>query len=318
MKKNLFLLCFVIASMCLCIGCTKEENVIKDNEVKESLTDNGDAVEKEEDMIEKDYTVSSDKYEKKEGIEYGTLTTIEYYSSVTETTRKANILLPAGYSKNKKYPVLYLFHGMGGDHNEWRGAMPVYTIGNAIASGEAKEMIVVMPNIRARKNDAGNPSDAYSPEHFAAFDNFINVLQKDLIPYIEENYSVYTEREKTAVAGLSLGGRESLYIGRVMCDKFAYIGAFTPAPGVTAYSYNGFSEEGLMKEEELAFPDEYKPELLVVTAASNDTMVLETPKGYHELFNKYNIEHEFYTIEGGHNFGVWKPSLYNFIIELFK
>lgn len=310
MRKKLLAIGIIAVGVSICVGCSDSKVTINDDVANETT--------EKEDMDEKNYAVSSDKYLKKDGIEYGTMETIKYYSTITETNRKANVLLPAGYTEDKKYPVLYLFHGIGGDHNEWNGAFPIYTIGNAIANGEAEEMIVVMPNIRARKNDGANPSDAYSAEHFAAFDNFINVLQKDLMPYIEENYSVYTDRDNTAVAGLSLGGRESLYIGRVMCDRFAYIGAFTPAPGVTAYSHNGFGEEGLLEEAELVFPDEYKPKLLVITAASNDTMVLDTPEGYHKLFDKYSIEHEFYTIEGGHNFAVWKPSLYNFIIELFK
>ena len=103
---------------------------------------------------------------------------------------------------------------------------------------------IFMPNVRAREDDSANPSDIYSTEHFKAFDNFINDLRDDLMPYMEENYSVATGRENTAIAGLSMGGRESLYIGTKLTNQFAYIGAFCPAVGVLK-SEDYTTEEGL-------------------------------------------------------------------------
>ena len=110
----------------------------------------------------------------KEGVTYGKIAEISYDSKTTGTTRKANIILPPEFDENKRYPVLYLLHGIGGDHNEWLGAEPVYVLSNLVAEGKAEEMIVVIPNVRARANDAGNPQDIYTPEHYKAFDNFIN------------------------------------------------------------------------------------------------------------------------------------------------
>ena len=176
---------------------------------------------------------------------------------------EANVLLPAGYSEDKKYPVLYLLHGSEGDHNEWKKGEPKYVVGNVIASGEAKEMIVVMPNVRARANDGPVALSDDTLENFKAFDNFINDLQQCLMPYIEENYSVYTEREKTAVAGLSLGGRESIYIGRTLYEEFAYIGSFSPGPGVVAYKMGQLEEDGLFEKEELSFPEGYEPKKVI-------------------------------------------------------
>ena len=168
----------------------------------------------------------------KEGVTYGELVEITYDSGTTGTTRKANIILPPDYDENKKYPVLYLLHGIGGDHNEWLGAQPVNVISNLVAAGEAVPMITVIPNVRARADDAVNPQDIYTLEHYKAFDNFINDLRDDLMPYIEANYSILKGKENTAIAGLSMGGRETLFVGCSMPETFGYMGAFTPAPGL--------------------------------------------------------------------------------------
>ena len=114
----------------------------------------------------------------KEGITYGRLLEITYESSTTGTIRKANIVLPPNFDASKQYPVLYLLHGIGGDHNEWLGAEPVYVLSNLAAEGKAESMITVIPNVRARANDAGNPQDIYTLGHYKAFDNFINDLKE--------------------------------------------------------------------------------------------------------------------------------------------
>ena len=124
----------------------------------------------------------------KEGVTYGQLKEITYNSKTTGTTRKANIILPPDYDENKKYPVLYMLHGIGGDHNEWLGAEPVNVLSNLMAAGDAVSMIAVIPNVRARANDEGNPQDIYTLEHFKAFDNFINDLRYRINIQIIINY----------------------------------------------------------------------------------------------------------------------------------
>lgn len=245
---------------------------------------------------------------------YGTLKEIKYDSTTTGTKRRANIILPADYSTDKEYPVLYLLHGIGGNHNEWKDGKPVFVIGNLIAEGKAKDMIVVMPNVRARANDDGNPSDIYSPEHFAAFDNFINDLRDDLMPYLKENYSIAEGRMNTAIAGLSMGGREALYIGLSMPETFGYIGAFEPAPGVLPYA----SEAGLFTEETLKLPDEYNNRTFIMIVKGNqDGTVGDNPLNYHNALTKNGTVHTYYTMDGGHDFTVWKNGLYNFARRIF-
>ena len=291
-----------------------------DNEAEEDLTENTimDVAEYEVERQEINYTVSGDLLWKLADVEYGEMVEVEYESSVTGTTRKANVLLPAGYTTEKQYPVLYLLHGSDGDHNEWKKGEPKYVVGNAIASGEAKEMIVVMPNVRASADDSATAFGNDTLGNFKAFDNFINDLEKALMPYIEENYSVYTDREHTAIAGLSLGGRESIYIGRTMYEEFAYIGSFSPGPGVVAYKMGKLTEEGLFEPEDLAFPEGYEPKLLMITEGDADSIVGNIPHIYHDLFTDAGVEHVFYTIKGGHDYTVWKRSLYGFIVEIFE
>lgn len=299
---------------------TEQEDIENENielsttmqESTEEISEEQKETEQEENTQEAQYAVPDGYNVKKENVMYGTLETIEYDSKTTGTKRKANIILPAEYDTNKEYPVLYLLHGIGGDHNEWLGADPVVVIGNMIARKEAEEMIVVMPNIRARAEDAGNPSDIFTLEHFQAFDNFIYDLQDDLMPFIEENYSVEAGRENTAIAGLSMGGRESLYIGFTMADTFGYVGAFCPAPGVLPYD----TEKGLFEKDEFVLPPEYDSYVMIVEG-SNDNVVGQWPSTYHQTLLDNGVEHTYYVTEGGHDFNVWTHGLYHFAKELF-
>ena len=176
-------------------------------------------------------------------------------------------------------------------------------------------MIVVMPNCRARANDAGNPSDIFTTEHFAAFDNFINDLRDNVIPYINKTYSVATGRENTAIAGLSMGGRESLYIGFSMPETFGYIGAFEPAVGVLPYDTEG----GLFTESNFKLPDEYNNQTYVmIVKGKSDTTVGDAPLRYHNTLTTNGTTHAYYEREGGHDFTVWKNGLYNFARRIFR
>jgi enterochelin esterase-like enzyme len=246
------------------------------------------------------------------------MTTVEYYSETTGQTRKANVILPAGYDESKEYPVLYLLHGLGGDHKEWLAADPLYIIGNLIETGQAEEMIVVMPNVRARKDDSPNPPDVFTLEHYKAFDNFINDLSNDLMPYIEANYSIKKGRKNTAIAGLSMGGRESLYIGFTLPEKFGYIGAFSPAYGILPYTNFGITEEGLFTEETFKLPEKYSNNTYVmIVTGKSDTLVKNEPFRYHQALEDNGVEHVYYERAGGHDFTVWRPALDNFVKNIF-
>lgn len=252
--------------------------------------------------------------QKKSGVTYGSLRQISYNSTTTGKKRIANVILPAGYSEEKEYPVLYLLHGIGGDHTEWLGSNPVQVIGNLIAEEMAPEMIVVMPNVRARADDKKDPSDIYTTEHFKAFDNFINDLRDDLMPYMKENYPIAEGRTNTAIAGLSMGGRESLYIGLSMPDTFGYIGAFEPAVGVLPYD----REDGLFTEDTLKLPDGYNDRTyILICKGTKDTTVGDAPLNYHNALTNNGTPHAYYTVDFGHDHSAWKNGLYNFVRRIF-
>ncbi len=253
-----------------------------------------------------------------ENVTYGTLVEEEYYSTTTGKDRNVNIILPANYTEEKKYPVLYLLHGIGGNQNEWiRGGQPQYVIGNLVARGLAKEMIVVVPNCRARADDSA--TNEFSLEHYQAFDNFINDLRDNLMPYVNSKYSVASGRKNTAIAGLSMGGRESLNIGLKMPETFGYIGAFSPGYGVFGYTANGVTEEGLFTEETFRLPEEYKENtLLMLNNGISEGGENAIGGTCHRVLEANGIPHLFYVTEGGHDFKVWKHGLYNFALQIFN
>ena len=166
----------------------------------------------------------------RDSIAHGKIDTITYKSKTVDTLRRTLIYTPPGYSKKNKYPVLYLLHGIGGDEKEWlNGGKPQVILDNLYAQGKIEPMIVVMPNGRAMKNDRAG-GNIMASDKVQAFATFEKDLLNDLIPFIEKKYSVFTDREHRAIAGLSMGGGQSLNFGLGNLDKFAWIGGFSSAP----------------------------------------------------------------------------------------
>ncbi|WP_295078913.1 family 43 glycosylhydrolase [Ruminococcus sp.] len=246
-------------------------------------------------------------HQEKAGVQYGTVKSGTYYSTTCNRNKPYNILLPANYSENRKYPVLYVMHGYWENQDRMitTGNGTMYTrqiIGNAIAEGEAEEMIVVFPYIYSSATQAD--CSAMDDANNAAYDNFINDLTKDLMPYIEKTYSVKTGRENTAITGFSMGGRESLLIGMQRPDLFSYIGAICPAPGVTG---------------DFKWKSGEEPHLVLLTAGSNDEVVYSTPNGYHESFTKNGVPHVWHYVNGGyHGDNSIHAHIYNFVRAVFK
>src|SRR5262249_10238544 len=148
---------------------------------------------------------------RRDDIARGKVETVEYDSKTAGTKRKMVIYTPPAFSKDARYPVLYLLHGRGGNETGWRrGGRADVILDNLYAAKKAVPMIVVMPN--------------------GSISGFEDDLLKDIIPYVESHYPVKADREHRAVAGLSMGGRQSLSIGLKHLDQFAWVGAFS-APG---------------------------------------------------------------------------------------
>jgi enterochelin esterase-like enzyme len=240
-------------------------------------------------------------------IAHGKIDTVNYESKTVGTKRKAVIYTPPGYSKDKKYPVLYLLHGIGGDEFEWlNGGHPQVILDNLYAENKIEPMIVVMPNGRAMKDDraVGNIFDSIKVQAFAKFEKD---LLNDLIPFIEKNYPVYTDRETRAIAGLSMGGGQSLNFGLGNLAKFTWIGSFSAAPNT--------------KQPELLVPNpdetRKKLKLLWISCGNNDSLITFSQRT-HDYLESNNVPHIFYIEPGVHDFKVWKNDLYLFTQLLFK
>ena len=257
---------------------------------------------------------------KKDGVEYGCLTEVEYFSKTTDTMRKCFVYTPPNYNPDTVYPVMYLLHGIGGTHTEWLNGTPNEILSNLIAGGEASPMIVVIPNVRAAKDDS-IPEEIFTPTHTAAFDNFINDLRNDLMPFISANYKVSSKREECAIAGLSMGGRESLFIGISMPETFGYIGAFSPAPGLLPSDREDdrMKHPGMLTPDKMTLPEEYKDKTFILICNGYEEAMFDyLAKSYMDAFNSNGITPIYYTTDGGHDFRVWKNGLYHFAKRIFK
>ena len=243
----------------------------------------------------------------KTDIPHGKIDTIHYDSKTMGTKRRALIYTPPDYSKKKKYPVLYLLHGIGGDEKEWlNGGHPEIILDNLYAENKIESMIVVIPNGRAMKDDraVGNVFDSAKVQAFATFEKD---LLNDLIPFIEKKYPVYKDQEHRAIAGLSMGGGQSLNFGLGNPDKFAWIGGFSSAPNTKR------------PEELLPNPDEVKKKLklLWISCGDNDGLI-RFSKRTHDYTYEHDVPHIYYIEPGVHDFKVWKNGLYMFSQFLFK
>jgi enterochelin esterase-like enzyme len=240
-------------------------------------------------------------------IAHGKIDTVRYTSKTVGTTRKAVIYTPPGFSKSKKYSVLYLLHGIGGDEKEWlNGGQPQEILDNLYSEKKIEPMIVVMPNGRAMKDDraVGNIFDSARVQAFSTFEKD---LLTDLIPFIEKEYPVYGDREHRAIAGLSMGGGQSLNFGLGNLDKFAWIGGFSSAPNTR------------IPEQLVPRPEEArkKLKLLWISCGDNDNLITFSQRT-HEYLQANDVPHIYYIEPGVHDFKVWKNSLYMFSQLIFK
>jgi enterochelin esterase-like enzyme len=240
----------------------------------------------------------------RESIPHGKLEMIEYDSKTVGSKRKLQVYTPPGYSKEKRYPVIYLLHGIGGDETEWRRfAKPEVLLDNLIADGNAVPMIIVMPNGRAQKNDRAEGNVfAAAP----AFANFERDLLDDVIPTIESRYSVSTNREQRALAGLSMGGGQSLNFGFAHLDTFAWIGGFSSAPNT--------KPPAELVSDATATASRLK--LLMLTCGNKDGLI-NISQGLHTHLKESGVPHIWHVDGNGHDATHWKNSLYFFVQKLF-
>jgi enterochelin esterase-like enzyme len=201
--------------------------------------------------------------------------------------------------------VLYLLHGIGGDEAEWRRhGRPEVILDNLIADQKVVPLIVVMPNGRAQPNDRAEGDVMATAPAFATFEQD---LLKDLIPFIESKYAVTPGRESRALAGLSMGGGQSLNFGLAHLDTFAWVGGFSSAPNT--------------KPPEELVPDPARAakllKLLWISVGDQDGLIGISQRTHRYLKEK-NVPHIWHVESGGHDFAVWKNDLYLFSQLLFR
>jgi enterochelin esterase-like enzyme len=239
------------------------------------------------------------------GISHGKLEMVEYDSKTVGTRRKMNVYTPPGYSSDKKYPVLYLLHGIGGDETEWvRFAKPQLLMDNLLADGKAVPMIVVMPNGRAQKNDRPEGNVFAAAPAFAVFERD---LLDDVIPAIESRYSVNKDREARAIAGLSMGGGQSLNFGLGNLGSFAWVGGFSSAP-------NTKKPEQLMPDPTAAIS---KLKVLYLSCGNKDGL-FRISQGVHGYLKAKDVPHLWNVDANGHDPTHWRNNLYHFLQRLFR
>lgn len=280
----------------------------------------------EEAIVEKN--IPSDFKDKKDDVEYGEFKNDKYYSNITNSERTVNIVLPPGYDdsdESKKYPVVYMMHGIGCTKEMFGtsidGSSIAKIFANLRAEGKCEDMIIVFPGIRV---DDGSEDNTFSLENYKHYDDFREDLIDNLMPHMEENYNVATGRENTAVCGWSMGGREALYIGLSKPEMFGYVAGYCPAYGLLPYTNNNVSEEGLLavkdaEEDTITLSDEYINNTYVqISAGTYDDVVNKEPKKYDKALEEGKVPHIYNEYPSGHSEGVWEPGFYIFIMNAFK
>jgi len=242
----------------------------------------------------------------RDNIERGNVARVEYFSKTVGVERNMVVYTPPGYSKDTKYPVLYLLHGIGGDETNWTQAgLADVILDNLHADKKIIPMIVVMPNGRASAEP--RPANIFEPNNIEAYAVFEKDLLKDVIPYIESHYSVRADREYRALAGLSMGGGQSLNFGLKNLDVFAWVGGFSSAP-------NTKPARELVAKPQTAND---KLRLLWLSCGDRDNL-MNVSRSFHQDLTDMNVEHVWHIDSGGHTWPVWKNDLYLISQLLFQ
>ena len=236
-----------------------------------------------------------------------------YFAKTTGLVRRCFVYTPPGYDTNltARYPVLYLQHGMGEDVRGWsdQGRMG-FILDNLIAEGKAKPMLVVMDDGGITPGRMGRPRGGRGPQFW---DGFSKVLIGDIIPMVDTTYRSIPNREHRAIAGLSLGGTQTLEITQAHLDLFAYIGSFS-APFDYPQVPDGFN--GLLADP-AAFAKQVK--VLFVSYGTAGDLAAAGSQAFHQALEKAGIKHVYYESPGtAHEWQTWRRSLHEFAQLLFQ
>jgi enterochelin esterase-like enzyme len=247
---------------------------------------------------------------RREDIAQGKLERVDYDSKSVGVKRWMQVYTPPGYSADKKYPQLYVLHGIGGnEREEWTsGGVANVILDNLIADKKIEPMVVVFPNGNASAEPNAGGRGGFGGGGFGGWgEPFEKDLLTDIIPYIESHYSVEADRTHRAVTGLSMGGGQALNIGLKNLDVFAWVGGFSSAP-------NTSPPEQLVSDPENAIK---QLQLLYVSCGNKDGL-MRVSQGVHTYLKEKKVPHIWHVDDHAHDFEHWKKGLYNFAQLTFK
>ncbi len=253
-------------------------------------------------------------------VPHGTVTKRWYDSPGLGMDRRITIYTPPGYeTSNKKYPVLYLLHGAGGDEEAWITlGRTAQIMDNLIFTGKAKPMIVVMPNGNVIQDAAPGEGNQgfYKPQFMVpkTMDGTYEASFPDIIKFIENNYRVKTEKADRAIAGLSMGGFHSLHISRYYPNTFDYVGLFSaailPNQDVSSEVYKDI-DATLKKQMDNGC------KLYWIGMGKTD-FLYQSGVDYRAKLDEIGIKYIYRESDGGHTWSNWRIYLSELAPKLFK
>jgi Enterochelin esterase and related enzymes len=260
-------------------------------------------------------------------VPHGTVSRVWYNSPTLKMQRRMTIYTPAGYeTSGKKYPVLYLLHGAGGDEEAWIAlGRSAQIMDNLIAMNKAVPMIVVMTNGNPTKQAA--PGEAaegmYKPSMNIYSQKPVNSMEEsfpDVMNYIEKNYRTINDKAHRAICGLSMGGGHSLTISKKYPDKFDYVGLFSAATLMTYNKNISEAEKAVLMtqtEKELAAQFKTAPKLYWIGIGNSDFLYKDNQE-WRKLLDSKGYKYEYVETDGGHIWRNWRIYLSVFAPKLFK
>jgi enterochelin esterase-like enzyme len=257
---------------------------------------------------------------KRDNVPHGEVSVVEYDSKTLGTRRQMRVYTPPGYSAARKYPTLYLLHGIGANNRQWLdGCHAGNVIDNLLADRKIQPMVMVFPNCDANINStntaaAARPRDGGRRGGFEGYGApFENDLLADIIPYVESHYSVLADREHRALAGLSMGGGQSLNIGLSHIDTFANVGGFSSAPNTR--EFGGMSPDTKLLNDPAAAKEKLK---VLWVACGNKDGLIRVSQSVHKMLKEQGVPHVWHVDSHAHDDAEWSSNLYLFAQHLFK
>ena len=264
-------------------------------------------------------------------VPHGSLTSLWYYSPSEKKSRRMNVYTPAGYftDTDKRYPVLYLLHGMGGDENAWveLGRTP-QILDNLIAAGKVEPMIVVIPNGVIDVDAAAGEGVAGLVQPEASFPRLFaggfEIAFPEIVDFTDSAFRTIADKQHRAIAGLSMGGYHSSNISRQYPDMFGYVGMFSSAT-ITPTRVERVRQAGLLDDNPI-FEDingklrrqfDNPPALYWIAVGKSDPLY-QANKEYCANMDSLSLPYTYHESEGGHTWANWRDYLILFTPMLFK